>query len=146
MTQYIFNNFKQTKANPIDANTHISSISNIDSELPTKIRTLGYLYYVLDEKQFYVFVDGTNNSDFIKLSSLVNTDQVRVVNLSVNINEGETIITHSLGKSEYSIVSFTDTNGNICHFNYKKFNGDESNKCIIYSNFALSNVVLKFLV
>lgn len=51
----LIGNFKRTKNCPIDDSWLISSISNLDTEIPEAVRYPGLYFYSLNERSFYYF-------------------------------------------------------------------------------------------
>lgn len=95
--------FSPTKRGPIDANTRITSLSNIDTELPNDIRTTGYLYFVEDIETIYIFIGGTTNMHFKPISEVLNTGRLdaRIGTLSLSV--GNNIVEHGFNKTLVSL-------------------------------------------
>jgi hypothetical protein len=64
--------FTVTVPGPIDDRTKISSVANLDTELPMGVRYLGMpLIWVDDEAKWYMFAGGIENDNFMSLTDFL---------------------------------------------------------------------------
>ena len=95
--QYTFESFYLSNDLPLDAKTIISSIDNLNVELPVNHRYLGLIFFTKTEKKFYTFRNDINTAElFINDANVSNTFGIYVDNYSQILTELNKYI--SLGK------------------------------------------------
>lgn len=70
---------------PLDKKTKISSLTNINDELPIFHRYLGLIFYVTDIKKFYSFKNDINNPELLFADNLISNTFGIYVNIYSNI-------------------------------------------------------------
>jgi len=88
-----------TFAAPLDDRLVISSVSNIDAELPLPLRFRGLMVFVEDQSTYYYFKDGITNTDFIKF----NVGDSGAINVIASTLIGDTEIVHGIGTKDISV-------------------------------------------
>lgn len=76
--KYLFYGLSRNSQNPLDPRLKLSSLSNINDELPINNRYNGLIFYVNDIQKLYVFLNDLNNP--ISLQTLLTNGQINGIN------------------------------------------------------------------
>lgn len=106
---------------PIDSRMTISSISNVDTELPIAVRFIGLLVWVSDIQQFYLFKSGVDLVNFVPLTLEVSGNYKFVFSLT-EISPDD-IFNHNLGTQDLIIQFFLDKKPVTIDYEFLDFDG-----------------------
>lgn len=93
-------------AGPIDSRMTISSLLNVDAELPQGVRYIGLLVFVSDIRTFYYFNDSTATNDFVPFS--VDNTLIKFVYTATLPTTNGDILNHGLNSEDFTIQFFLD--------------------------------------
>ena len=80
-----FESFYLSNDLPLDKKTKISSLTNLDEELPLFHRYLGLIFFVSDIKKFYTFKTDINNAELLFADNIITNTFGIYVDLYQNI-------------------------------------------------------------
>lgn len=125
---------------PLDIRTVISSLSNLLTELPLKLRYEGLMIYVKDKHLPYIFVNGINDVNCIPLTLLISNTSVLKLQNNALINDE---IIEDVIYIDNNSFRYTNSNVNINSIElYDKYTNEKisieyekinNNEIIIYS-------------
>lgn len=106
---------------PIDSRMSISSIANLDTELPSGVRYTGLFVWVEDIQQFYHFKTGITSGDFVPFTLDI-TGNYKFVFVLPEIAPDE-VFTHNLGTQDFLIQFFLDNQPISIDYEFLEFDG-----------------------